>query len=197
MGDIDDGHAALAQFVDNRKKRLGLLASEAGSWLVHNQNPRLGRERLGNFDELLVANGQVAHQGIRRHLELKLREGLDGPLADGSAVDQSPLLRLAAKVEVGRDREIGAKIEFLVDQGDAERSSAARGIDDHRLAIAHNFATVRSLNASENLHQSGFASPVFADDGEDFSGLHRHIHRVEGQNPGKALANVARSQQRH
>ena len=144
-----------------------------------------------------MANGQVAHQGVRRYLELKLREGLDGPLADGSAVDQSPLLRLAAKVEVGRDRKVGAKVEFLMDQGDAERGSAARRVDDHRLPIAHNLAAVRGLNASEDLHQSGFASPVFADDGEDFSCLHRHIHRVEGQDPGKALANVVRRQQRH
>ena len=144
-----------------------------------------------------MTNGQVAHQGVRRHLKLQLRESLNGPLADGGAVDQSPLLRLAAEVEIGGDREVGAKVELLVDQGDAERGSAARRVDDHRLPIAHNLAAVRRLNAGEDLHQGRFASPVFADDGEDFSGLHRHIHCVEGQDSGKALANVARSQQCH
>ena len=47
--------------------------------LVHKQRARLGRKRLGDFDELPVANGQGAHQGIRRHLEPELCEGRRRP----------------------------------------------------------------------------------------------------------------------
>ena len=48
-----------------RNSRLDLLVAQRGSGLVHDEDPRIGPQRPGDLDELLLGHRQPADVGLR------------------------------------------------------------------------------------------------------------------------------------
>ena len=53
--------------------------------------------------------------------------------------------------------------------------------------MEQDFAVVGSVDAREDLHQSRFAGPIFADDGQHLAGPHGQADAVQRQDAGEPL----------
>ena len=62
VGDVDDAHARRAEFFHDLIKLVGLVLAQARGRLVHDEHTRADREGLGDFDQLLAAEREVAHE---------------------------------------------------------------------------------------------------------------------------------------
>src|SRR5690242_2044940 len=67
MRDVDDAHTVIAQLADEREQAIGLLHRQARGRLVHDDEPRIERERLRDFDELLLRDGKAIEWRGRGH----------------------------------------------------------------------------------------------------------------------------------
>ena len=57
--DVNHADAALPQFVENAEKRFDFRVRQGGSRFVQHQDARIVRKRLGDFDQLLLADAEV------------------------------------------------------------------------------------------------------------------------------------------
>ena len=127
------------QFLNRGKQPFGLALGERTRRLVHDDDARVLRQRLGDFDHLLLGERQRAHESGRwRNVEA---EALQVHLALGvhlAALVQQPQRagpeRLAPEEDVRGDIEIVQNVEFLVDEPDAQRQRVGDVPDRHRLA---------------------------------------------------------------
>ena len=120
MRDVDDGHALARELSDDLEQVVALGRRQGRGGLVHDQNAGIQRERLGDLDQLLLADAQACDlaRGIRGEPEPRAesaRRGEQPPAIDEQARDQ----RLAAEKDVLGDAELGHEAQLLVDDGDA------------------------------------------------------------------------------
>jgi len=67
---------------------------------------------------------------------------------------------------------------MLVDHPDPGRDSLLWGVELDRLAVHPDIAGTRLVEAVEDVHQGGLASPVLAEQGVDGAALDGHVHVV-------------------
>ncbi len=122
-----------------------LVLGERGGRLIEDEDARVFRERLDDFDELPLPDAEVfaARGGIDLHLELleqPARFAIHAP-----PVDEPEPARLVAEEDVLRHRHARHERELLVDDGDAR----AAGIDGRakvrRRAADHELAFIRAV----------------------------------------------------
>ena len=89
------------------------------------------------------------------------------------AVDDPPAVAMADEDVLG-DRQVGEDHRLLVDRDDPQRLRIEGARDRARLAVDHDLAGVRLLDAGHDLDQRRLAGPVLADEGVDLA-------RVEGE----------------
>ena len=69
MRDINDGNPLLLETSNQVKKPLSLAIGQRGIGLVHDDQPRVGRQRLGDLHQLPLGNGEVADGGARGDIQ--------------------------------------------------------------------------------------------------------------------------------
>ena len=107
--DVDDPHALPLQLADDPEQLLDLLVAERGGGLVHDEDARVGPERPGDLDELLLGHRQPADVGLRVDRRADPVEQPPGPLAplgpSGRAATappgSSPIAMFSATVRSG------------------------------------------------------------------------------------------------
>ena len=103
---------------------------QARGRLVHDDQPGLERQRLGDLDQLPLASDSAADRRVGGEIDAELLRGAARTGACSvAAVDQPQrpaVQRLAADEDVGGDVEIVEQVELLVDEGDAGRDRARR-----------------------------------------------------------------------
>ena len=176
MGDVDDGDAGLGQLAHDAEKDLDLLVRERGGGLVHDEDLEvLLHEVAGYLDHLLLADAQVAHLGVGRHLVLQPRQDLFGALDMGGVVHEGALFLLVVHVDVLRYGEVREEAQLLVDDAYALRPGGGGVLERDFLALHIELAAGGLLDARDYLHQRALAGAVFADE---------HVHlapqHVEG-----------------
>ena len=65
MRDIDDGDAARLQIADDAKQHFDFGRAQGGGRLVEDQDARVLRHRLGDFDKLLLPDAQILDKRAR------------------------------------------------------------------------------------------------------------------------------------
>ena len=61
-------------------RAVDFLQRQRGTWLVHDNDPRVLRQSLGDFDDLLLGNGQRSAHGLRIERHTKSLEEPPRPL---------------------------------------------------------------------------------------------------------------------
>ena len=121
--DEDDDDAVGLQLGDHLEQLVGLGERQARGRLVHDDEARVERQRLGDLDHLLLRQRQVGDRRVRPRNRRRGACSSGVTLASQRArVDQPQrpaAQRLAADEDVGGDVEIVEQVEFLVDEGDA------------------------------------------------------------------------------
>ena len=98
---------------------------------------------------------------------------------------------LSAEIHVVGDGAVGDQAELLEDHGDAPAEMLGDGGALDGFAVEADGAGVGAVDAHEDLHESGFAGAVLAEQRMDFAGLEGEVdvgqHAVGAEAFGDAL----------
>ena len=70
MRHVDDGHAAALEAIDRLEEPLDLVRGQRRGRLVHDDQPRVERERLRDLHHLLLRDAEMLH--LRSWLDLQV-----------------------------------------------------------------------------------------------------------------------------
>ena len=157
------------------------------------------RQRLGDLDELLLADAQGCRRARRGRARCRAgASSARGGAAARPAVDDQPGdARLAAEEDVVGDRQLGNEVEFLMDDGDAGGLGLARrwrsGPARPSMLIV---AFIVGVDAGEDFHQRRLAGAVLAHQRVDFAGPQVEADVGKRGDAAEILADAGRRQQR-
>ena len=154
--DEDDGLAAFhPDVLDVAVELLAGERIERGEGLVHQQHPRVGRERAGQRDALLHAAGELVHM---RMLELLEADELEEMVGDFLALG-IPQIRPQFQPEhhVAEDVEPRKQRRFL------EHDEPLPPGPFHELAVGEHAAGIRHGQACDDVEQGRFAAAARPD----------------------------------
>ena len=125
VGDVDDRDALRRQLAHDLEQDLRLALGQRGGRLVEDQHAAVQRQRLGDLDQLLLRDGERAHQ--RGGIDVaEAAQDLAGAALEPAIVHQQRAAGVGRGHEdVLGDRDIGAERDLLVDEADAERCAMA------------------------------------------------------------------------
>ena len=107
--DVQQPDAPLLEPAHQPVEQLDLVVGQRRGRLVHDEQPRVQGERLGDLDDLLLGDAQPAHPGVGRQRGLPDRgEQLPGTAEHLPPVDQPAADRLVSQVDVLRDGALRA-----------------------------------------------------------------------------------------
>ena len=86
---------------------------------------------------------------------------------------------------------LGARLEFLEDEGNSQRRGLARMGQVDRLAVDADLAVVGRQDASQQVNEGALAGAVFADQGMDFTAPQLDVNPIQGPDAGKTLGETA------
>ena len=154
---------------------------------------RASSEGLGDFDDLLLRDGEFAARDVRVNVDAEPGEQLGG-LRRSSSRRSSPPQSLATEEDIFPRRQGGDQIELLVD----DRHAGALGVLGRGCAPAgrrRGSCRRRPLRAAEDLDERAFAGAVFAEQGEHFAGLQVQVHAPQRLHAGERLENATHLEQ--
>ena len=193
--DVDDRDAALAQTGHHFVQPRCLGQCQARGRLVHDEHAGVEREGFRDFDELALRDRQRGHRRVGRQIEPELFQIGSRDVVHLRPVDdpqRSPAGRLAAEEDIPGHVEVVEQVQLLVDQRDSARRRRVDVAHQDARAVNEHFARVGLLDAAGDLHQGGLTGAVFAQQGDDLSGVHVEAHAAQRVHAGKTLLDVAK-----
>ncbi len=115
---VNDRHAVRSQVADDAEEYGDLRRAQGGGRLVHHQDADIAGQRLGDFDNLLLAQRQLPDQRARVDRVLQPRQQLAGPIFLLPFVEHAVDGQFARQIDVLRHAEVRAEVQFLVDHAD-------------------------------------------------------------------------------
>ena len=187
--DEDDTFPLVAQLFQHREQPVGLLRGQYRSRLIENQQPAVAQQQLDQFDPLLGTDRELPDRCVKVEVEIELvDQGLD-LVAIAAALEQVRDIREGnqdiLKHRMGRDQH-----EVLVNHADGAGQGVFRAGEMNRLPIDADLTAVGVIEPGQDVHQGAFPRAVFAEQGMDFPGADAERHIIEGNDPGKGLANI-------
>ena len=194
--DEQHGRAAGAQRLDDAEEPVDLGLRERGRRLVHHDHARVGRERLGDLDDLLIGDREPARDAVGIELDAELVEeqlhlAPHAPPVDAPAAAQ----RLRADEDVLRDRQVGEERGLLEDDGDAGCVRLRGRVEDDLDAVQQHAAAVGPVHAGEDLDERGLAGAVLADERVRLAAAQLDPAVLERAHRAEALARVVDDEQ--
>ena len=119
VGDHDRGDPLALQALEQVEQVLGVVVVEGRRGLVEDEQLDLLGERLGDLDELLLADTEVLDLGQRVLGQADPGEQLDGLAVGAVPADDPAGGGLVAEEDVLGDRQLGDQRQLLVDDDDA------------------------------------------------------------------------------
>ena len=181
---LNEQHTDLGRQLSHHFKQLATLTlRHAGRRLIEQQNTRLGRHGQGNFQQALLAIGQLGHGHLRQRIQAQLVQNCLRFLSDrGVAAHRFPpggtqTFALANRQHHGlqwrqmREQSIDLK---RAHQPHARTLIAAQMRDV--LATEKNASSRRFIDAGEQVNQRGLARTIGANQSLARTGLQRDAH---------------------
>ena len=192
VGDDERGHPLLAELHQKRQQCIGIRFVQRSRRLVEDQQLDLLRQRLGDFDELLLADADIRDARRRRVLQAHLRQQLFRPRKGLGPMDHALVGDLVAEEDVFGNRQERHESQFLVNDDDAEFLAVRNPAEPTDLAVVKDVAVIGSggIDATQNLHQRGFAGAVFADQRVDLALAHLEADIVQRLDAGECLCDA-------
>ncbi len=120
VGDKDKGGTRVPQTADDAKEHLDLCVVQRGGGLIQNQQPGVGKQRLGDFQQLFFAGVQLRHKGGGADIQADLVQQLRCALDHARLVEHAKAAhQLLAQVDVLIHAQVVKQVELLVHKGDA------------------------------------------------------------------------------
>ena len=160
------------------------MPGQSGRRFIHDENLGVQRDRLCDFDDLLVRDRQSVCQlrGVNWHFEA-IKELL-GVALHGRVINEAEASPgLSAHVDVLGDRQVGEQRGLLVDHRYSSSLRFGGRLEAHRLTINQELSGVWLVNTSKHLHERRLARAVFAGQGVNAVRIQLNApigHRGEG-----------------
>ncbi|MGC0386981.1 hypothetical protein RKD33_007198 [Streptomyces sp. SAI-129] len=197
VGDEQHRGALFAQGAHHAEEAGHLAAGEGGGRLVHDQDPGVEGERLGDLDDLLVRDGQAAGGPVGVEFDAEAQHQCGGGGVGGLVVDAAEgAARLAAHEDVLGDRQVGEEGGLLVDHGDAGVAGVAGAVEDDRCAVEQHLAGVRPVHSGQRLDEGRLSGAVLAGEGVHLAGEQLQGDVPERTDRAEGLGDVPERQDR-
>ena len=166
VGDVDHADALLLKVADDVHQLIDLFFGQRRGGFVQNKDLRVHRDRLGDFDHLLLGDGQVLDSGMRIKINAEIVKDALCIFVKFLFIDEQPahFHGSAADEDVVGDRQFRTKVQFLKDNGDAKFLCFGNIVDVDFFAADEDPAFVRLVNARHDFHQRRFTCAVFTDE---------------------------------
>ena len=195
--DEQHGSALIAQRQHDIEQPVDLDVRQGRGRLVHDEHLRLQRDRLRDFDELLVGDRQPPGGAVGVERNPEALKNLRGIVVHRPAIDRpAPSQRLAAHEDVLGDREVGKQRGFLVDDRDTRGPGGGGTRQDHRLSTDSQLAAVGLVDAGQDLDQGRLTGPVLAEQGMSLARIQHHRPVHEGFDGAETLGGGLEREQR-
>ena len=195
MRDEDDADAAGLDALDNAEQVARLLVRERSRGLVHDDDLGLFHDRADDLDELLLGDGEARDLLFALDVVTEHRHGLVSHPIHLVPVDPPGLFRIAAKVDILRDRQIREELELLMDHGDAVLERGDRRGDMDSFAVSQDLAAVHRQSAGQDVHQRGFTGAILADECMNLALLQAEVHMIQRMGAGELFVDLLHFQQ--
>ena len=174
------------------------FSRQAGRRLVEDQQLDFLAQRLGDLDQLLLADADIGDQRLGVLVEADLLEQRAGARLVGVPVDDAESGVLVAEEDVLGDRQHRHQRKLLVDDDDAHVFAVVDAFEVALLAAIDDLAVIGAgrIDARQHLHQRRFAGAVLADHGVDLAFLDAEIDVRQRLHAGERLGDVAHLQNR-
>ena len=192
--DVNDGDAAALQLVDHAEEHFNLGVAQGRGWLIHDQDANILRQRPGNFDDLLLADAQVADRGIRLDILFQPPHELASVFFLGFPVDGHATGDFTRQVDVFNHAQVRAQGHFLEDDADPLRGCLPDVVQVDFFVFQEDVARGRLLHAGQDLHQGRFPGAVFAHEDVDLAVVDVETDVVQREGAGVDLGDVLRSE---
>jgi hypothetical protein len=176
---INNRDAVRFQFSDHAKEHFHFCRAERRGGFVHDQDAHILRQGFGDLYNLLLADTQVAHQGVGINVLFQPPHQFTRLLLFGLFINHAALCQLARQENVIHYAQVGAQVEFLVNDADAIAHRVQRAAQANFFAIEQHTAAGGLLHAGQDFHQGGFTRPVFAHQYIDLACIDIEGHLVE------------------
>src|SRR5207302_8829638 len=151
---------------------------------------RAVRERLRDFDHLLLRDAELPDLGLRIDLQIEALEKGPGILVELALVDdeRDPCARLTADEDVLCRGEVRHEAQLLMDDADAEllRSSRSRDVDVG--AVQTDPSGVPAVDAGKYFHEGRLARAVLSDERMDLAPTKLKAAAAKRLDAGEVLA---------
>ena len=192
VGDEDQRAALVAEAAGDGEQPVHLDPAQGGGGLVHDQQPRVERDGLGDLEDLLVGDRQAQRGTARVDVDAEPGEERLGLGVHGAAVDAvCPAERLAAHEDVLGDREVREQRGLLVDHGDAGVLGLGGAVEVDLLVTEQELAGVAAVDAGDDLDQRRLAGAVLPDQRVDGPGSCLDAAGPQGDDGTERLRDVA------
>ena len=160
---------------DDFEKRAAFRFGEGGRGFIHDNDPGISQQRLGQLDQLSLAHGKFSHPGRRRNVKMVTVEKIPDDPDHFRIVQcgQPFLMQFPSEKDVFKHGQIVRQIQFLIQHGDPRIQRGLRIGKRDLLVVQQNFTAVFPVNAGKDLHQSRFSRAVFAAQGVECAGFYR------------------------
>ncbi len=195
--DEDAGDALGAELAQLLEQLLGIGLVERRRRLVEDQQLDVLGQRLGDLDELLLADPEPVDLRVGRLVEADLLEQPDRLLMGQAPVDDAACRLLVGQEDVLGDRQLRDQRQLLVDDDDALLLAVLDPTEVALLALVEELAVVRPVrvDAGHDLHQGGLAGTVLADQRVDLARANGEAHVLERLDARELLRDVAHLEQ--
>ena len=196
MGDVEDCQSLVLHAADDLEQRPLFGIRQRRSRFVHDDQPGVAEQALGDLHELLLGNREVSDRHVGRHPQAQSLQRFPGLAVHGPFVQQRPAEAggFDPDEEVLHDRELGKQAELLVDDADTGGVGGPGIVEVRFLAVDQGPSIVFAVHPCDDLDQGGLARPVFSDQGVDPAAAKGDVHLFQGLHTREALAEVLNPQ---
>ena len=192
--DVAHADAALPQLADHPEQFGDLLVGQCGCRLVEDEDVRPLRQRLGDFDHLLLADRNVFHLVGRLDAgDSQVVEKNSGVAVQLAPIDGADSIgRVAVEKNVFGNGQFGNEVELLMDDGDACIHGLAWALKPLPLPPDENIALIGGIgpDAAEHFHQGRFPGAVLAHQRQHFAGARLEVDVIESPDAREFLDDV-------
>ncbi|MPM20486.1 hypothetical protein SDC9_66916 [bioreactor metagenome] len=155
---------------------LRLLAVKGGSRFIHNDEPRILRDRLDNFHHLRFCQRQTLHFHLGRRIKSKVVQKLLRSFQRGFFIQKRSVRILPVQIDIFCNRQIRLYVQLLMNHCHPAHCCLGRVFDVIGLTLKRDGSGILRMQPNDAFHQGGLTRAVFSHQRMYCSGADHHIH---------------------
>jgi hypothetical protein len=171
VADVNHRDPTRLEATDHVEQDLDFAFIERGRRFVHDDDPRVGRDRPRDGHHLLQGNVERTERPPHVDVHAEAVQHRGGIAVHPLPIEQTPAPRLTTHEDVLGRASIGNEVDLLVDRADPGELGLLGVVEVDRLPLQQDRPGVAPVGAVEDLDKGALAGAVLTDDGVHFARL--------------------------